>query len=682
MTGERVSRLIRTPLREVVARGVERAWGACERLSLGREPVSPQLDGARCERILRALATRPFFGVLAAGSRSGQIEKFAAYFPNRVADCLAEADSICGGTVRIFDQEVALRPDGVCWNVDWKNGGAFPQLFYRTVSLDDPGVAAEAKRVWELNRHQFLVTLAKAYWLSSEEKYAQCMIAIVESWIAANPPYRGVNWKDSLELALRLASWTWALRLIAQSAALTPDVARRVVSAIALQRDHIERHLSTYSSPNTHLLGEALGLLIVGCYLPDLPRARRGVDRALAILDAELERQVAQDGSHREKSVYYHAYALEMYLLALIAGRQNGRMPSDRWGRRLEAMAEFLSWLVRPDGSIARFGDDDGGRMLRLAEEDYYRPSSLIALAASLFARGDFKHVAGEPPEELFWLLGDEGVRRFASLRAEAPRQLRRRFPDARIAVVRSGWQARDLWLACDEHPMGFLTSGHSHGGLLSFELFMRGRPVVVDPGTFTYSTRAGWRDHFRMASAHNVVEIDARAMFETEGPFRWKPSAGIDVVGCDGGSDLEIRAACRCDGRVAQVSEHVRTWTVETANRLRVADTLVGEGRHRVKVWLHFAHGARARVRSATLVEVAWDDATVDVVLEGFAAPRASILEGSVDPIAGWLSPSFDHKLPAPALLVEDDAELPTHRTMVLTMRRNDGCEDAAEDE
>ena len=41
------------------------------------------------------------------------------------------------------------------------------------------------KRVWEMNRHQFLVTLGKAYWLTSDEQYAERMISILRSWIAA-----------------------------------------------------------------------------------------------------------------------------------------------------------------------------------------------------------------------------------------------------------------------------------------------------------------------------------------------------------------------------------------------------------------------------------------------------------------------------------------------------------------
>ena len=46
---------------------------------------------------------------------------------------------------------------------------------------------------------------------------------------------------------------------------------------IALDRQltHVERHLSYYFSPNTHLTGEALALYVVGTALPELAGERQ-----------------------------------------------------------------------------------------------------------------------------------------------------------------------------------------------------------------------------------------------------------------------------------------------------------------------------------------------------------------------------------------------------------------------
>ena len=399
----------------------------------------------------------------------------------------------------------------------------FPVIFYRKPAATIPGRGADFKRVWETNRQQFLVTLGQAFLLTRQQKYAECAVDLISSWIEANPPYLGVNWKEGLEEGLRLLSWLWTLRMVADAPVWTEENQYRILASLESQRDHIERHLSLYSSPNTHLLGEALALFVLGLVFPEQERAKRGASRALGILEEQLDRQVYEDGSHREKSAYYHCYALDMYLLATILGMQNGVAFSAHWMSRLEKMAEFLLSILRPDGSLARFGDDDGGRAIRLGAEDYYYPAAVLAVAAVLFERGDFKHVLGKLPEEVFWLFGRDGVRRYEQLVAKEPSKAEMWFTDAQLAVLRTGWGSNELWLAIQQQPMGMSTAGHSHAGLLSFELFMDGKPIVVDPGTYTYGASTAWRDHFRRIEAHNGVQIDREPYYLPAGPFNWK---------------------------------------------------------------------------------------------------------------------------------------------------------------
>src|SRR5207253_4408217 len=45
--------------------------------------------------------------------------------------------------------------------------------------------------------------------------------------------------------------------------------------ALALNGRHIERFLSTYFSPNTHLLGEGMALFFIGLLCAGIPSARR-----------------------------------------------------------------------------------------------------------------------------------------------------------------------------------------------------------------------------------------------------------------------------------------------------------------------------------------------------------------------------------------------------------------------
>src|SRR5262249_18477643 len=152
----------------------------------------------------------------------------------------------------------------------------------------DPQVAGDHKVVWELNRHQWFITLGQAYWLTGDERYARAFALFVEHWMDANPPKRGVNWASSLEVSFRAIAWLWALNFFRRSDALTPELFARMTKYLILHARHLERNLSTWFSPNTHLTGEALGLFYIGALLPELEDAAHWRRHGWSILLEQL----------------------------------------------------------------------------------------------------------------------------------------------------------------------------------------------------------------------------------------------------------------------------------------------------------------------------------------------------------------------------------------------------------
>jgi Heparinase II/III N-terminus len=139
----------------------------------------------------------------------------------------------------------------------------------------DAAAIGDSKVIWELNRHQWLVGLGQAYRLTGDERFADMFATTLREWQQANPPGMGINWASSLEAAFRLISWSWALSLFRGSTALSPELRADLVQGIVEHAARIERYLSHYFSPNTHLTGEALGLFYTGVLFPLLPAARR-----------------------------------------------------------------------------------------------------------------------------------------------------------------------------------------------------------------------------------------------------------------------------------------------------------------------------------------------------------------------------------------------------------------------
>ena len=265
-------------------------------------------------------------------------------------------------------------------------------------------------------------------------------------------------------------------------------------------------------------------------------------------------------------------------------------------------------------------------------------------------------------------MLGADAVQRYQELPAAPPNRLAFRFEEAQLTIARSGWDEDDLWLAYQAQPMGFLTAGHSHAGLLSFELCMNGEPVLIDPGTFTYSHRDGWRDHFRDAPAHNVVQLDEDQVFIPDGPFGWRNSTRLPGLAATSPTDSELRAGYQREISAQATIVHSRIWHIESPRALRLTDEFDGRGRHRLIFWFHFPPGARLRIVGKERVSVLLERRTaVELVFEGFSHPRPIVREGSLDPLAGWASPGFDRKVPAPVLSIADEASFPTRRTVRL---------------
>src|SRR5262249_40397120 len=102
----------------------------------------------------------------------------------------------------------------VDWHFDPVWNRRAPLVHWSRIDALDASIVGDSKVVWELNRHQWLVTLAQAWALTREERYGDACIAAIDSWLEANPPGTGINWASSLEVAFRLISWCWTLVLL------------------------------------------------------------------------------------------------------------------------------------------------------------------------------------------------------------------------------------------------------------------------------------------------------------------------------------------------------------------------------------------------------------------------------------------------------------------------------------
>jgi hypothetical protein len=126
----------------------------------------------------------------------------------------AAADAVLDGRFDVFALSGAPLGFPPRWNVDPKSGTRAPDAFGKSIDYRDERLVGDIKYLWEPNRHLQLVTLAQAWHLSGEERYAEGSRQLLESWFEQCPYPFGPNWTSSLELAVRLTNWAVAWQLL------------------------------------------------------------------------------------------------------------------------------------------------------------------------------------------------------------------------------------------------------------------------------------------------------------------------------------------------------------------------------------------------------------------------------------------------------------------------------------
>jgi hypothetical protein len=463
------------------------------------------------------------------------IEAFRRFFGEKsAAVTIDKAERIIEGRFDLLGFSNLNFGAEVDWHLEPVSGKRSPLRHWKQFKELDASETGDKKIVWELNRHQHFFTLGAAFHLTKDERFAAAFARHLESWIKQNPPGTGVNWISSLEIAFRAMSWIWAFNFFAGSPSLTPELTHKAFKYLYLHGRRIEKYLSTYYSPNTHLTGEALGLYYLGTQLPFFKRASHWRAIGENILTGEIEKQIGKDGVYFEQSTWYQRYTADFYIhfliLKTLSGEESNAEPPGTLEIRLQSALDFLMRVTRPDGTTPLIGDDDGGRMLPLTAAEPGDFRGTLAVGAVLFERGDYKRVAGEVSEEILWLLGCKGLEAFQNLTARMPSGSSAGFENGGYFVMRDGWADTDNYLLIDCGEVGALSGGHGHADTLAVNLAMQGKTLLIDSGTYTYHESSERRDYFRSTAAHNALTIDDASSSEAAGKFSWKTKAAPNV--------------------------------------------------------------------------------------------------------------------------------------------------------
>ena len=386
------------------------------------------------------------------------------------------------------------------------------------ISISQREEIGDIRTNWELNRHYQFVGMAKSFYITGDVNIFKDIKELFYDWNEKNHFLCGVEWTSAMEIAIRVNSWIYMYCFIdsafkkynMEDDKLLKDISR----AIVMMTDYITKHRARYSSANNHLIIEMYAVGMSGIFFDYKPWK----DLSFGVLTNELPRQNYSDGVNKEMSLHYQSFMMEAYGLMMLEMRNNHIKIPQVWIEYLSKMSEFLCDCCGKFGETIIFGDNDEGKILDLSGEkfDYYRYvlDLMGFVLPKRYSRMDNIH------ENLCWILQDDF--KDCAMKKNC-------YISQNVKCYREGgytvWRSRDekVLIGIDHADLGYGSlAAHGHADALSFQMFIEGRPVFVDPGTYNYHVPIKLRDEFKVNKNHNTVYINGKNQAEVQGAFLW----------------------------------------------------------------------------------------------------------------------------------------------------------------
>ncbi|MCO5251121.1 MAG: heparinase II/III family protein [Candidatus Kapabacteria bacterium] len=385
------------------------------------------------------------------------------------------------------------------WQRDFASGYRWNEISWHRKIKYGAIEGVDIKVPWEIGRLQFLPWMAFASQISGDLKYIEAADNIAIDFIMSNPPYFGTQWMTAMDAAIRAVNICAYLAIKKQNGV---TVSEKDIVISATLEDHynfIRKNLEwSGGMRGNHYFAGICGLIILSSFLGASDKKIRTLRFALNMLSEEILYQFGSDGGNFEASLPYHFFVLEMLFTSLSAIENIGEnrlnwlnmlinsddsfaidgnriIFSDEVMNRIQAIKKFSAATSLDDGRYPKIGDDDSGFFLRT------NPPFIYSKKDNIITK-DLRY------------LGEMIYRGNSAYR----------FDDFGLYVINQN--QFKLYFRCGSLGQNG-KGGHAHNDQLSFCLFVHGREIFTDPGTFNYTAYPELRNLFRSTAMHNVLQ-------------------------------------------------------------------------------------------------------------------------------------------------------------------------------
>lgn len=537
----------------------------------------------------------------------------------------SDKNKIIDGKICFAGEKWLWEGDDKIWFQSQRSNTTWPKLFFSSINYRHGNKYGDVRVVWELSRLQQLVDAALLS-VEVDEKTSANLISSIEnqldSWVKMNPPLCGVNYISSMECALRILSVCHSIDMVRDRLGQPDRTCGNLLYLVWSHASFIEKRLSLYSSAGNHTIAECAGLIFAGVLFPEFNEAKRWRQTGEKIFFKEIKRQIYSDGGGLEQTLWYHVFVLD--LLGLVIKLY------DYYSLEIEADVidlydkgcGFVNTFSSCVENLPAIGDSDNG----------YALSRYLNITWSRSFTNDGLFI----------------------------------FKEAGYTVFNDNHT--NLSLVFDHGPLGMPPSyGHGHADALSIIFRYKNNDVLIDPGTYTYTSDAVWRKYFRGTKAHNTVVINGLDQSVQESAFLWSKPYFSDLVAHEQLSNGIIRLLAYHDGYISLGIKHWRGVVIFPDGNLLVWDHLVGVGDYNIELNWHIAGQVQKLDNRFNIIN------SSDCIALQVEGGESHLCNGDISPICGWQSPGYGTKQPTTTIGIKSNAALPVSFVTIISI---DGTE------
>lgn len=380
-----------------------------------------------------------------------------------------DANRICLEEHQIFNYPTYFM---IKWNEDPITKYKMPiRLSCKLIKVSHLYNKVDVKNFWEQSHLFAIVTLSESYVYTQNEKYSKKIIDILLDWQENNPCGKTINWKCSMDVGIRLVNICVAVGL-ARNSKYIKSIQQTIIKIIYQHIKYIVyNYENTGNMPNNHYISNLVGVIWGSVFLLrgfNILEVKKYLKDAINCLEKEIDRQVNLDGSDYENSTYYHCFVTELLSETICMLKKNGYSLSNSSEEKVKRMLGVCEYLGAFKGGIPIIGDQDGSRLFLL--KGFFDINRCDFSSLKRFSR-----MEGNSKESGIYSINSDAFRAYIKC--------------GNIGTGKKGT--------------------HDHNDQLSICVFAHELPLIIDGGTFLYTSDIKSRNLYRSELKHSMVFFD-----------------------------------------------------------------------------------------------------------------------------------------------------------------------------